>query len=93
MKRIVYKYQLELPYGQHRIYMPEGAVILSVQVQDDKPCIWALVDPEAALEIKTIELITTGLTIHDADKYLEEFKYIGTCQLSTGNFVVHLFFK
>jgi hypothetical protein len=93
MKKVIYKYQIELPYGQHEVMMPIGAEILSVQLQRGKPCFWALVDPDAKTELRTVEILTTGLTIHDSDKYLKEFKYIGTCQLLNGNFVAHLFIK
>lgn len=40
--------------------MPEGAEILSVQDQDGALCLWALVDPQAPMVERLIEVFGTG---------------------------------
>ena len=42
----IFKYGLAVR-DDVRIALPRGARILCVQVQDVRPCLWALVDPEA----------------------------------------------
>lgn len=86
MKRI-YKYKLETTNVQE-IEMPFGTQILTVQVQNGSPCIWAMVD----MEVKTTKMYVfrifgTGHPIED------DFsgKYIGTYQLNSGSLVFHVF--
>jgi hypothetical protein len=81
MKKI-YKYRLENLSSQE-IEMPVEAEILSVQTQNDIPCIWALIDPRAALEKVTFEIIGTGYEIPNVIDGVEvDRKYVGTFQLS-----------
>ena len=47
--KTIWKFELELRTIQH-VIMPAGAVILTAQMQKDKLCIWALVDPEGVPE-------------------------------------------
>lgn len=49
MKRI-FKYQLEITDRQ-TILLPHDAEILSVQVQNQKPCLWAKVDEKMPPEM------------------------------------------
>lgn len=86
MKRI-FKYPIQVDDYQV-IEMNKGAVILTVQTQREKPCIWAIVDPDAPLEPRRLRLAGTG---HPIDEPLEEMKYIGTFQLGGGAFIGHLF--
>jgi hypothetical protein len=44
----IYKYQLETT-GVQEIEMPQGAIILSLQTQNEVPCIWALVNPNTTV--------------------------------------------
>ena len=73
------------------IKLPKGAEILSVQTdqKDNRPCIWALVDPEAESEDRHFELFGTGHDIY-CDIGIER-KYIGTYQYQGGAFVGHIF--
>lgn len=71
------------------IRMPKGAKILTVQVQDDSPCLWALVDPHAKPEKRMIEIFGTGHPIQSNDGNSRE--YIGTYQQNGGQFVGHVF--
>lgn len=84
MKRI-FKYQL-LIIDEHEVEMPEGAEILCVQVQNDQPAIWAIVDDEKPMKNRVFRIVGTGRSI-DFDTQ----NYIGTVQLLDGNLIFHVF--
>ena len=84
VKRI-FKYALETTDSQI-VNMPKGAKILCIQVQYEKPCIWALVDPEKESEPRIFEIFGTGNPVPDRDR-----RYIGTYQLMGGQLVFHCF--
>jgi hypothetical protein len=90
MERIIWKYPLTISDFQ-LITMPTYAEILSVQVQNDIPCIWALVnpDPEAEMEMRRFEIYGTGHTIQ-FDMGVDR-KYIGTFMTNNDKLVWHLF--
>lgn len=85
MAKQIYKYQIE-PQGVIAVGMPAGAKILSLQVQCDTLCIWALVDPEAEMVIRAFRMYGTG---HDMDT--PDLPHVGTFQLHGGALVFHLF--
>ena len=71
------------------LFMPKGSNILSFQVQNNIPVIWALVDDEAVMENKRFIMLGTG---HPASNVIDHLcKYIGTIQLD--GLVWHLFHK
>lgn len=72
------------------IVMPFGAEILSFQVQDERPVIWAAVDPAQPLELRQFRIVGTGHSMERSHKGLLE--YIGTVQWEMG-LVWHLFEK
>ena len=81
MKKI-FKYPLEIT-GLQEIEMPKGSKILSVQMQYDKPCLWALVDDHTTfVEKREIILAGTGHPI-EADN----LKFIGTVQEMSGQLI------
>ncbi len=86
MEKTIWKYELNNNAIQV-IEMPEGAEILCVQNQLNKPCIWVLVNPEARKEERGIEVFGTGWKI-DTDVHR---RYIGTFQDLSGNLVWHAF--
>lgn len=86
MKKVIWKFELSV--DNLSIEMPKGAEILSVQVQNNKPCIWALVDPKAPMKEKVIEVFGTGKEV-PCDGISRTF--IGTFQLQDGMWVFHLF--
>ena len=65
MKQI-WKFPLQFPTaieGQE-VIMPQGAKILSTNIQDDTICIWAEVDPDATVnEVRNILTLATGQEI------------------------------
>lgn len=79
----VWKY--EIGESDCEIEMPDGAQILTVQVQDGKPYIWALVNPENYFTIRRFITYVTG-SFADIHEYN---KYIGTYQIDW--FVGHVF--
>ena len=85
MNRTIWKFPLAVG-DVSQIAMPEGAEILSVQTQQEQPCLWALVDPGATLEARSFRLAGTGHPIFE-----DNIRFIGTFQLSGGSFVGHLF--
>lgn len=82
----IYKYQLETT-GVQEIEMPQGAIILSLQTQNEVPCIWALVNPNTTVTKRTFMIFGTGHKI-EMDKNLQ---HVGTYQLNNGFFVGHCF--
>jgi hypothetical protein len=85
--KIIHKYQLL--NETHSINVPEGAEILSVQAQNNIPCIWMLLNPkETKFEIRTFCMRITGSCFNQERK-----KYIGTVQLDGGSSVMHIFEK
>jgi hypothetical protein len=76
----IWKYRLR----EQGIEMPMDAKVLSVQLQDDIPHIWAMVNPHRERELRNFVIIGTGQSFDDTN-----MKYIGTYQHNP--FVWHLF--
>lgn len=85
---IIWKYELEVVEEQ-KILMPKGAKILSLQLQNGVPCIWALVDDKKELEPRPIFTYGTGNPI---DLFGQESYFLGTYQLRDGRLVFHVFY-
>lgn len=83
----IYKYPLQVE-GAQKIMMPSDAEILCVQVQNNQPCIWALVEPTNSLTPYRFYIYGTGQPIKDERSY---DAYIGTFQLDNGALVFHVF--
>lgn len=86
--KTIWKYKLDVNDNVF-IEMPKGAQVLSVQIQDGAPCIWALVDPDAKKEKRLFEVLGTGHTMPE-DMGINR-AFIGTFQLWAGRLVFHLF--
>ena len=69
------------------IELPAGFDILTVQVQNGAPCLWAAVDPDAQKTRAQIRIIGTG---HDVPTPALD-RYIGTFQIDNGKLVFHVF--
>ncbi len=86
--RRVFKYPIVEIQDVVNIMMPKGAKVLTVQVQNGTPCIWAAVDPcQTYLEMRRFRIAGTGHPIEDniVDNY------VGTIQKFDGKLVFHLF--
>jgi len=75
LNKSIWKFQLEVEDIQ-LVEMPVNAEILTLQVQNGRPCIWALVNPDEEKIKIGIEIYGTGHTIPEANR-----RYIGTFQL------------
>ena len=84
MSTRIFKYPLKIE-DEQIIKMPLGYRILTVQVKDNVPCLWVLVDDEEkhiiSCEIKTVG---TGCSLD-----VNPWWYIGTYQLN--QLVFHVF--
>jgi len=81
---VIYKYNLQFTDFQ-QVIMPIGAMILSVEMQGNLICIWAMVDQsQTKTERRGIEIFGTGQPMSDRER-----KYIGT--VLDGQFVWHVF--
>lgn len=71
------------------LLLPEDAQILTVQMQRDFPCLWALVTPDLlnGRKHRTFVVYGTGHNILNS----EYLKYIGTYQMHEGALVFHVF--
>ena len=88
MKKTIWKFQLEVLDTQF-IWIPKNAEILSVQNQNEVPCMWALVNPTEEREEKCFEIFGTGHDVH-CDMGVDR-KFIGTFQMQNGSLVFHIF--
>jgi hypothetical protein len=87
MNKTIWKYELKIDDLQN-VIMPIGAEILSVQMQNETPCLWALVNPdEKDTDTRYIETFGTGHPVaYDMGSTRE---FIGTYQ--TRGLVFHVF--
>lgn len=84
MKHQVWKFNLSVQ-SELKVSMPVGAQIISVQLQNDTPVMWAIVDTQAEKETKIFRVYGTGHNMPSMGLF-----YIGTWQEKSG-FVWHLF--
>lgn len=79
----VWKYEIGADVGA--VSMPEGAKPLSVAMQGDAVCMWALLDPDQPLCDRHFAVYGTGWKMPD-----DPGRFIGTFQPNIG-LVFHLF--
>lgn len=72
---------------EQSVRMPEGAKILHVGVQNETPCLWAMVESTAPQESRIIAMRGTG---HPASG-LEGAAFLGTIFMYGGQLVFHVF--
>lgn len=82
--KTIWKYPLS-PIGAS-IEMPAGSQVLCIQMQNDVPYLWVLVDPGNHNVIRSFVVRGTGHQLPD-----DPGKYIGTFQMDLGRLVFHLF--
>lgn len=87
-QHVVYRYPVEVT-DQQIITMPTGAEILHIARRDGTEDVdmWALVDPDAAPQIRYFRVAGTGHPLANARR----LRHIGTFQLRQGALVFHLF--
>ena len=82
--KTIHKYQMKK--FMDPIMMPEGAEILSIQIQRLTICIWAMVNDEAPIKQRDIYMFGTYQIL---PKDMSEYKYITTLQV--GELIWHFF--
>ena len=83
----IWKFPLDI-MDEQKVFMPEDSLILSVQVQNGVPCIWAMVDTGKPKIDRTFVIVGTGQLCD-----MDSLEFIGTFQMFEGNLVFHLFEK
>lgn len=87
----IYKYNLEI--SGTTLMLPVGAKVLSLQVQNEKPCIWVMGNFKEFQkeEERKFAFAGTGHQLPEDSENPDNYKleYIGTIQM--GIFVWHLF--
>jgi hypothetical protein len=85
---LVYKYPL-LAIGTNWIHMPENTRLLSCQLQNEMPTLWALVDSNAPPmhPRRTFVVVGMGQALPDA---ATQETFLGTVQRNDG-IVLHVF--
>jgi hypothetical protein len=81
----IYKYQFRIA-DETIVVMPQGAKILSVQMQNGVPTIWAMVVTESKMKERTLRCYGTG---HELDTFAIQGTYLATLQIN--GFVWHIF--
>lgn len=84
MQKVIYKYELNFK-SVTTIEMPKSAEVLTIQMQNGIPCIWAKLNPDQEKQLRTFMLIGTGHSFED----FGNLNYIGTIQDSY--YVFHCF--
>lgn len=85
MAKAIYKYELVITDRQV-ISIPEGSSILTVQMQNGRPCMWVLVEVDREPVDRIITCYGTGNPIKS-----HPGAYIGTVQSNGGSLVWHFF--
>ena len=86
--KTIWKFPIEITDVQP-VNMPQGAEILSAQMQGGQLCLWALVDSEKLTTERVIEVFGTGNPIH-VDMGVGR-KFIATAQTAQMPLVWHVF--
>ena len=90
MNRVIWKWTVPKDgMDLFELDVPEGAQILTCQVQNGRAVVWAPVNPAARQTKMRFRVIGTGHPHMD----LVDWTYAGTFQLLEGAFVGHLFVK
>lgn len=81
--RRIYKYQLNPQMDKQSLHMPEGAEVMSIGVQGEAICVWAMVqvDPTPVASFREFIIKGTGMEI---DFPWKAYKFLGTVQMKDG---------
>lgn len=86
MSKQIWKYELRIGFC-NKINIPKNSRNLSIQIQNNKPCLWVLVNPENEVETRTFITYGTGWDMEDTDKEM----YLGTVLVDNGKYAWHVF--
>jgi len=82
--RTIHKYVLSP--DKLNIEMPLGAIVISVDEQYGKICLWAEVDPDKTTTTRYFQVYGTGHTINAVNQ-----SFIGTVKLNGGQLIFHVY--
>lgn len=82
----IFKYELDIT-DFNDIAIPQEAEVISIQVQNDIPCIWALVNTDNPVETRRFITVGTGNEIPGCLPMV----FVGTYQLPKLGLVFHCF--
>ncbi len=91
MPQTIWKFPLVITDSQ-TIEIPESAQILSCQLQHGTPCMWAIVNPDAMKERRTVFIFGTGNEFQDRP-LRKPLVFIDTIQMAGGSLVWHVFME
>lgn len=89
MSKTIWKTTM-LVTDEQTVYLPEGAVPLTVQLQNNKPQLWFVADTDHYQEPRTVRCYGTG---HPIAENLDNLQYLGTVQMQNGTLVFHFFIE
>ncbi len=85
--KVVHKFPVALAGGSGSgIEMPRGARLLHFDAQGDELFLWALVDPNEAMDVRTFFIVGTGHTLPEL-----RYRHVGSCLMRGGGLEWHLF--
>lgn len=87
--KTIYKYQLcgRFAIGAVTLAIHQSAEILSVAIQGDSAVVWAIVNPDRALETRRFQLVPTGAQL---PRGCTPENFLGSIQFP-GPLVLHVF--
>lgn len=86
--KTIYKYQIQIR-DEFKLKLPIETQILSFQVQNGRPVLWVMLDPELEREERNFRIFRTGHPIQIAEE--KSLHFIGTIQDENLSLVWHLF--
>lgn len=84
----IYKYPVSV-MARFSLIIPDKALFLSVQIQNDKPYLWALIHTDEPSKQYNFRVIGTGYEMSETG----HLTHLGTFQMEGGKFVGHLFWE
>lgn len=88
---VIWRYPLQIKTGQQEIVMPEGAELLTVQIQDRVPVLWALIDSFGAKTTRIFEVHQTGDALLGITNNKRDYRYISSFQCEKTKAAHHIF--
>lgn len=85
--KTIYKYPINLTTEKQCLCLPENSQLLSVQMQNEKLCVWALIDESQPLSMVRFHIFGTGENLPDDLNTV----FLGTVQ--DGIYVWHVFYE
>jgi hypothetical protein len=83
--KTIWKFPVEVT-DEFTIQIPRGGGVLSVQMQNDVPVMWALVDDAVPMASRRFAVHGTGHPVPN-----DRNRFIGSFQMMGGRLVFHLF--